>query len=47
MGKLLSAAGEYDLKFHLRIEIDNEVPAEVVDKLNQLLNDVNDRFILS
>jgi len=47
MGELLSAAGEYDLKFHLRVEIDEKVPAEVVEKLNQLLDNVNDKFILS
>ena len=46
MGDLLSAAGEYDLKFHLRVEIDEKVPAEVVEKLNQLLDGVNDKFIL-
>jgi len=46
MGELLSAAGEYDLKFHLRIEVDEKIPAEVVEKLNQLLDDVNNKFIL-
>jgi len=46
IGELLNAAGEYDLKFHLRIEIDEKAPAEVLEKLNHLLDEVNDKFIL-
>lgn len=46
MGDLLSAAGEYNLKFHLRIEVDEKAPAEVVEILNQLLDEVNDKFLL-
>ena len=46
MGQLLSAAGEYDLKFFLRIEVDAKAPQEVVEKLNQLLDEVNGKIVL-
>jgi len=46
MGDLLSTAGEYNLKFHLRIEVDAKAPQEVVEKLNQLLDEVNGKIVL-
>jgi len=41
LGDLLNAAGEYDIKFHLRVEVDENIPEEVVQKLNSLLSGVN------
>lgn len=44
MGELLNIAGGYDLKFHLRLEVDEKIPDEVVQKLNKLLDEVNKKF---
>jgi len=46
MGELLGTAGEYHLKFFLRIEVDAKTPQEVIDKLNQLLDEVNGEIVL-
>lgn len=41
MGDLLNAAGGYDLKFLLRLEVDGKVPDDVIGRLNQILAKVN------
>ncbi len=41
MGDLLKAAVGYEINFHLRIELDRNVPKEVVNKVNELLSDVD------
>lgn len=41
MGQLVSEAGEYGLKFTLRIEINEDTPDEIIQKINQLLSEVN------
>lgn len=41
MGDLLSAAGEHDLKFNLRVEVDKNVPEDILEKINKLLAEVN------
>jgi hypothetical protein len=44
MGSLLTSAAGHDMKFRLRIEIAGKTPEDIIEKLNQLLNEVSDSF---
>jgi len=44
MGDLLTATAGHDVKFHLRMEMEREIPKEVVEKVNRVLGNVDGDF---
>jgi putative transcriptional regulator len=46
MRNLLKAADGHKMKFHVRVEADEEISKDVVEKLNQVLEEVNSNFKL-
>lgn len=46
MGDLLSVSVGQELNFRLRIEAGEKTPKEVIDKLNQILNEVNKNLVI-
>ena len=44
IGSLLTAAAGHDLDFILRIQADEKTPKDIIEKLNQLLSEVESDF---